>query len=102
MPHLFPTRRSSDLITGSPDPGQLEAAVERDRSGEPVLVLHHGPLGPDVRSETAERFRAAGRAVAMVDDTGFAHLMATGPRRDRKSTRLNSSHQCASRMPASA
>lgn len=68
-------------ITGNPDPGQLEAAVERDRSGEPVLLLHHGHIGPEARSDAAERFRAAGRAVAIVDDAVFAHLMATGPRR---------------------
>lgn len=68
-------------ITGGPDAGQLEAAVDRDRSGDPVLVLHHGPLGPDLRAAIAERFRAVGRAVSVVDDDLFAHLVQTGARR---------------------
>lgn len=68
-------------ITGGQDGGQLEAAIDRDRSGDPVLVLHHGPLGPELRAEIAERFRAMGRAVAVVDDDLFAHLVETGSRR---------------------
>lgn len=68
-------------ITGGHDAGQLEAAVDRDRSGEPVLLLHHGPLGPDLRAAVAERFRTIGRTVAVVDDNLFAHLVQTGARR---------------------
>src|SRR3546814_4267218 len=39
----------------------------------------------------------------LLNDGGISHLIrAGGVRGDRKSTRLNSSHYCASRMPSSA
>ena len=38
--------------------------------------------------------------IAIVDDSGV--LKAFSRMEDRKSTRLNSSHQCLSRMPSSA
>ena len=44
------------------------------------------------------------RAVGNMRDTSVGKLALTweGPYRDRKSTRLNSSHRIASRMPSSA
>src|SRR3546814_4745634 len=37
-----------------------------------------------------------------LDDLGIAYRSVSHPPVDRKSTRLNSSHSCASRMPSSA
>src|SRR3546814_5527215 len=68
------------------------------RIGSPraAVIAHHGP---------AHRFNAA--ADAGVDhacsDLGGKQIDRIKTRRtDRKSTRLNSSHSCASRMPSSA
>ena len=41
-------------------------------------------------------------AHAALADWGLSRLPETGPSQDRKSTRLNSSHSHASRMPSSA
>src|SRR3546814_2053121 len=48
-----------------------------------------------------ERASFAGVAVPRVSDSQAAALSASG-REERKSTRPNASHQCASRMPSSA
>src|SRR3546814_8777148 len=50
--------------------------------------------------ENAARVAAAEAAIAAVER--IEHARAEGRPEDRKSTRLNSSHQCASRMPSSA
>src|SRR3546814_20320282 len=41
-------------------------------------------------------------ATLLLVQAGFALMFALGWRTDRKSTRLNSSHSCATRMPSSA
>src|SRR3546814_6620342 len=75
-----------------------------------AVAEHYSPLGPGDRCPTAP----VSVAVALADkiDTlvGFFAIGETPTgskdpfalRRDRKSTRLNSSHYCASRMPSSA
>src|SRR3546814_17547626 len=72
LTHSFPTRRSSGLGRGDGD----EVAQRRDDAGD----LHR--LG--------EHLGQRNRARAGRDE------------QDRKSTRLNSSHSCAYRMPPSA
>src|SRR5437762_5149627 len=67
--HSFPTRRSSDL-----DPAQEEAAL---LVAPPRIVLWRITL-----PQTLSFLAATGRSAAA--------------RRDRKSTRLNSSHRCIS------
>src|SRR3546814_3698029 len=51
-----------------------------------------------VCQDLAHVFIAAARSQGMAARYISGHLL----RQDRKSTRLNSSHQCASRMPSSA
>src|SRR3546814_7478245 len=60
------------------------------------LLLRH-ELGAEVRGLAAALAVLAGRIIAAVDGA-----LRTAPQIDRKSTRLNSSHYCASRMPPSA
>src|SRR3546814_8548931 len=76
-----------------------EGAARRSHDGERSARHGAGPLdrgcgaggGPFGRHIPADRKGAA------------AHAAAPGtPRRDRKSTRLNSSHSCATRMPSPA
>src|SRR3546814_3226069 len=62
----------------------------------------------------ARRYAGAGRAVSSLNGlfgcffafglrrVAFRALESRGRREDRKSTRLNSSHKCATRMPSSA
>src|SRR3546814_10203549 len=79
-------------------------AAARARFGVAVLLDLHSmpPLGTaadTVRIVFGDRFgkSAGGRFVARLE----GEAEAAGLRQDRKSTRLNSSHSCASRMPSS-
>src|SRR3546814_11162184 len=68
--------------------------TEAERIGQQTAVFGLGPRGVPAaiaREHRAPEFRA--RQLGRDDD---------GAGGDRKSTRLNSSHQCASRMPSSA
>src|SRR3546814_2057919 len=73
-----------------------------DRLRVPQRLEQH--VGEAQREEILDRFLAE----IMVDaedavfGKGVADLGVDFARRDRKSTRLNSSHSCASRMPSSA
>src|SRR3546814_20359208 len=49
-----------------------------------------------------DRIDARGRAVVPGLINAHEHIAWRNTKGDRKSTRLNSSHQCASRMPSSA
>src|SRR3712207_6916242 len=72
---LFPTRRSSDLVAHS------TADRERVRSGLDPLTRLTGENG-----ESPDQVTYADLAPTQ------RHRPSGGPRRDRKSTRLNSSH----------
>ena len=63
----------------------------------------------DVTGHTLNIYRLPGMAFFPDGSTGTTFVFGTsdvvngsGPVKDRKSTRLNSSHQCLSRMPSSA
>src|SRR5207247_7715547 len=72
--HSFPTRRSSDL------PAYRNVVLERPPAhAQPVTRLH--------------RFRPLGAGAVELDLAAVDGLRRQGPRLDRKSTRLNSSHE---------
>src|SRR3546814_7895835 len=97
--------------------GQQDAEY---RAGGPALarIFHHAAmighqLGDESKAKPASLWLAGDeRLEQMIDDIGgrarsgidHAHLdrERQPPPVDRKSTRLNSSHSCASRMPSSA
>src|SRR3546814_12692606 len=60
----------------------------------------------EARTECEEQARLNGigaeREAALITRTEAAAAALAKARKDRKSTRLNSSHYCASRMPSSA
>src|SRR3546814_8639736 len=114
MTHPFPTRRSSDLVAlgaqssdinmGCPakkvcrvDAGSAllrdEALVARICAAVVSAVAKEGNIPVTLKIRTGfARTQRNGVAIARIaEDVG-----------DRKSTRLNSSHSCASRMPSSA
>src|SRR3546814_7157730 len=82
--------------------------------GAPVrdgMMLRLGQALADQRVRSIVLIGANDRFVAGADIREFgkpmvgaslAEIIETMEQRDRKSTRLNSSHQCASRMPSSA
>ena len=56
-----------------------------------------------VKTLGASRIAAMGAVtIALIGFFVFLIMRVTTPQIDRKSTRLNSSHQCLSRMPSSA
>ena len=65
-----------------------------------LLTGHKGYIG----AVAGPLLRSAGHAVVGLDTDLFAgcDFGSTSEDIDRKSTRLNSSHQCLSRMPSSA
>ena len=87
-------------------------AIKRDLSSlRRVLIPQRDVVGrlarrefPQVSAEMAYRFRDVyDQLVRMSDETTMFHDRVTGiVERDRKSTRLNSSHVALSRMPSSA
>src|SRR3546814_8618450 len=104
---------SSDLnapAAGSPGAGSSDAGAVADGKAK----AHASRVFPVVVDETEEmrvalrfaarRAHSTGGKVAMlyvVEPSEFPHWMSVGDLA-RKSTRLNSSHSCASSMPASA
>src|SRR3546814_7779663 len=68
-----------------PVTGGVESGEQLDEGVAKPL----GPIGPDIGRHVARVFVPFGQIAADVPE-------------DRKSTRLNSSHYCASRMPSSA
>src|SRR3546814_15729238 len=80
LTHSFPTRRSSDLAGGF------------DPVGNPRIAMREH-----------DRARTIGRDPgAVLVDVNVVVAIVQRLHPDRKSTRLNSSHYCASRMPSSA
>src|SRR3546814_1376773 len=106
MTHSVPTRRSSEL--------QCQVREGREAGG---LALHELLFGEGVVAAGDQRLqqrvfrvvRLQQHLAWLVGAAGAAgHLdqqlreLLPGAEVDRKSTRLNSSHSCASRMPSSA
>src|SRR5207247_9172699 len=74
------------------------AATGPDHGGEPVLPSRAelGPIPPDRPGDRGHDHRVAGRDLGrLLADTpgGAARLQSAAAYRDRKSTRLNSSHE---------
>src|SRR3546814_5276320 len=94
-----------EAVTQSPD---LELTVALDRSGSPALGQDAGALlGRNTGVLISDDLDALANADCLLDFTRpegtLAHLQACIKHgTDRKSTRLNSSHSCATRMPSSA
>src|SRR3546814_6193 len=72
--------------------------------GEAVVLGQHAPgrgVGPDLAHHRRQQRLARGQADAG-QHAALVQALGQGGELDRKSTRLNSSHYCASRMPSSA
>src|SRR5690606_40753235 len=82
--HSFPTRRSSDLSSSA------TARASPMTSVAVVLEVGASPSGHASRSTDTSRLTAAWRAI--VDPALPVIVISGAPIRDRKSTRLNSSH----------
>src|SRR3546814_9550194 len=111
MTHSFPTRRSSDRATLAQIEALLLALLPRYRAeGKSYVTIAFGCTGGRHRSvhcaeRVARTLRDAGHAPTVVHrnlDSAPQDGLEGKPPPDRKSTRLNSRHQCASRMPSSA
>ena len=90
-------------------PGKLDEA--RRRFGRPltlaekILVAHADDFAKQEWSRGKAQLRLRVDRVALQDATGqmaLLQFMQAGKKQDRKSTRLNSSHEIPSRMPSSA
>src|SRR3546814_19848175 len=88
LTHSFPTRRSSDLNFLSIGVFTLARKIPRNKT-----VICFG-------TEKTPRHDAAG--INEVFNEVVWIIYGVTDKVDRKSTRLNSSHSCASRMPSSA
>src|SRR3546814_4817553 len=90
---------SSDLCTRYPRAAGRERGSYRPgaRRCEPVgMIIPPGPLKVMVATKPVDLRKGAVSLAALVEhELGLKHS-------DRKSTRLNSSNSCASRMPSSA
>src|SRR5207244_8157999 len=84
--HSFPTRRSSDLERGGPAPARLENRRVEDRLHQ--CFAHR--IGMQVAEHLLQRERM--RRAERQEDA----LLRRRRLQDRKSTRLNSSHQIIS------
>ena len=88
------------LVTGSSRGIGAAIAAEFARGGAAIAV--HGRDRDAVSSVVAAVTRDGGKAIGVTGDlTSFEQVEAVRGQ-DRKSTRLNSSHQVQSRMPSSA
>ena len=85
---LAPTTRAAAGFVTTPDNQRL-AYLDRG-TGKPVVFIHGWSLGSAIWTLQTDWLVARGLRVVAYD------------RRDRKSTRLNSSHRMPSRMPSSA
>src|SRR5205807_6838539 len=84
--HSFPTRRSSDLLLANQGDGTLAHLDPRGRAPLP-------PLRVDADESSSLELVPDGRSVAVRHGDRVRLLeVQTGAVRDRKSTRLNSSH----------
>ena len=109
LPRACGVRRAKEIcMTG--DSFTAAEALEWgivNRICEPDLLLEEVlAVASKIASNAPLAVRQLKRAIAAADDTdlksGFRIELEAYNRLDRKSTRLNSSHQCLSRMPSSA
>ena len=88
--------READLILATGGPGMVKAAYS---SGKPALGVGPGNT-PAVIDDSADILLAVSSVIhSKTFDNG---MICASEQRDRKSTRLNSSHRGSSRMPSSA
>src|SRR5207244_7299368 len=91
--HTFPTRRSSDLVRWDTGPDDLfvlrDVGVHHDAIGHEQLLLWSRVLPPHLAGLLDDQPAALG-------DLFSEHAAFIGVGEDRKSTRLNSSHQIIS------
>src|SRR3546814_4287132 len=86
----------------------IAEALTRHAGGKPILVLTHTNAGVVALRSRLDRAGVPAKAYRLSTIDGWAmRLISTFPARsahhpDRKSTRLNFSHHCHSRMPSSA
>ena len=94
-----------DAIAAAADLDQLRS-VRHDHAGDrsPLALANReiGALPPAARAEAGKRVGLARRAVTDALTARQEELELERDERDRKSTRLNSSHCLVSRMPSSA
>src|SRR3546814_8014263 len=77
--------------------------VDRQIPQDEVLrKLEVATLGPHFAGNQQRRAVRVGKPGCVAIELQQAHVLVKARNRDRKSTRLNSSHYCASRMQASA
>src|SRR3546814_6525787 len=91
---------SSDLVQNVVEgdglaPVRIVAGVVADGFGVGDVLRHHPPAG-------ALRAHARGGDLEGVDKVQGRPPFSASRSQDQKSTRLNSSHYCAARMPSSA
>src|SRR3546814_7061967 len=82
--------------------GQHAQVVGRAARECVCLLVLHLAAGAALAHERRRRLSTQPARAVGLPDAELPGLSATGLRVDRKSTRLNSSHSCASRMPSSA
>src|SRR5206468_12231882 len=83
--HSFPTRRSSDLTAGAND--HKQGTKERTSTEHGQDEAPHTPRKRVVRAINERKSYEGGNPVEQIGDCGPAQAF-----KDRKSTRLNSSH----------
>src|SRR3546814_8835262 len=103
---LFPytTLFLSRSIVSDNRPGTLPFAfvVQLDPGSLPLLLTRVLDRRPDLAHHAFTAQAAVLLQVVEVGEACRVGLLLAGGEGDRKSTRLNSSHSCASRMPSSA
>src|SRR5206468_10756859 len=90
--HSFPTRRSSDLLAGNGEANQITIEIRDTGEGIPADLL---PRLFEPFASAKERGTGLGLAVSrrILQEHGGSIAVRPGTHRgDRKSTRLNSSH----------
>src|SRR3546814_8491848 len=90
----------SGLSSGSVESGATIAEVLQESGVEPTdpYALARALRDPKLMARARDKAAKRGIAIGLFD----AVTAGLASRLDRKSTRLNSSHYCASRMPSSA
>src|SRR3546814_6529746 len=108
---FFPHTRPSQSIRLSPElSGAVSAATaprvsSSGREAGDQLFRYGSNFGGVGGLSAIAAYNSAERAAVQLDNVDTPHVapefVLIGKRPDRKSTRLNSSHSCASRMPSS-
>ena len=68
------------LVWGEPTEELLLSYADHDKSGESLLVLYFGTLGPNARRKIARRALQTAAPVVVLDDAAMAYLAAHGER----------------------